>query len=726
MDAKHIAPILLKIGKELKVSVSPFEAEDKFYQHGEYRENDLAHFAEVLAERAARVKINMVISSISEQTLTEQLKRLEFPLLIFKRTEFGFAPVLFTRDEKANFKAWEITHDGAKEIASSASLLIQTAYRVTNQDSLLTGKTDLADEGSKAADLILILTAFPLEGLIPPDGDDIKVLSPIQRFLRLLRPEKKDIIYIYIYAIIIGLINLSLPLGIQAIIGMISGGLVFNSVIILIALVILGILVGGGLQIMQITLVEMLQRRVFAKAAYEFAYRVPRFAQDHLARYYPPELMNRFFDVVNLQKGLPKLLIEVTAAVLQIVFGLLLLSLYHPFFVFFGFFLLGILYIVFRITSPKGMSTALVESKYKYKMAHWLQEMARAIIPFKMAGDSALSMKKTDEYVNNYLKYRKKHFSVLVNQYGFVIAFKTIITGGLLIMGTVLVVDRQITLGQFVASEIVIVTIVAAIEKIIVSMETIYDTLTATEKIGNVTDIPLERRSGFHLTEKRKEGMRIDIDRLSFTYPGAQHQVLHEISFTIQSGQRLCITGPADGGKNTLIRLLLGLYGGYSGSIAYNGLSLRDLKLPYLRSMIGENILNSVVYDCTILNNITMGRADATPERVAQIIHDLNLASTLYSHPDGLQANTLSGEVQFSDSTLYKLTMARALVTQPELVIIDDHIMTLSAADREHFIRYILDKKHHWTVVIISNQPELLASCDSQIKMESGRILTIS
>jgi ABC-type multidrug transport system fused ATPase/permease subunit len=285
-------------------------------------------------------------------------------------------------------------------------------------------------------------------------------------------------------------------------------------------------------------------------------------------------------------------------------------------------------------------------------------------------------------------------------------------------------VDRQITLGQFVATEIVIVTIVSAIEKIIASLETVYDTLTSVEKMGNVTDLALERRTGFHLMNTDAKGIAIQVKNLKFTYPNTIKQVLNGISFQLNPGEKLCISGSADSGKNTIVRLLLGLYNNYEGVIEIDGMSLRDLSLPYFRTRIGENIMNNVAYDGTLMNNITMGQAEATPQKVVEIVHELNMSDILYQHPEGLMANALSGEVQLSESSLYKLTMARSLVGKPSLVIFDDHIMTLSEADRSHLLNYIMNGKNNWSVLIISNDEIIASMCNRRITIDNGIIVS--
>nr|HQU58760.1 ABC transporter transmembrane domain-containing protein [Saprospiraceae bacterium] len=292
-------------------------------------------------------------------------------------------------------------------------------------------------------------------------------LRPLQRFFKLLELDRKDIYYIYVYAIFSGLIALSLPLGVQAVIGLIAGGAMSASLILLIVVVTVATALSGILKVMQLTVTETIQRRIFTRSAFDFAYRIPRLKMDKLTRYYPPELVNRFFDTLTLQKGLPKILMDFSTAVLQIAFGLILISFYHPFFVFFGLILIFILLAIFRFTGPGGLETSLKESKYKYEVAYWLEEIARAMSTFKLSGGSSFSLNKTDGLVYSYLDSRKKHFRILLFQYGNIVAFKTFITAGLLFLGSYLVIDNQINIGQFVAAEIVVILVMNSVEKLI-------------------------------------------------------------------------------------------------------------------------------------------------------------------------------------------------------------------------------------------------------------------
>src|SRR6056297_349572 len=310
-----------------------------------------------------------------------------------------------------------------------------------------------------------------------------QILTAWQRLVGLLTLDKKDIFQIFYYAIFAGLVNLSLPLGIQAIINLIQGARVSTSWIVLVVLVTLGVAFVGALQLMQIRIIENMQQKIFTRSSFEFSYRFPKIKMGELRHYYPPELANRFFDTLTVQKSLSKILIDFPAAFLQIIFGLLLLSFYHPFFIIYGLLLLMLIYIVFKFTAQRGLDTSLEESKYKYRVAHWLQEVARCIISFKLSGNTSHAVDKNDELVVDHLQAREGHFRVLVLQFIQMIGFKVLVTAGLLLIGGLLVLNQQMNIGQFVAAEIIILLVITSVEKMILGLETFYDLLTSLEKL---------------------------------------------------------------------------------------------------------------------------------------------------------------------------------------------------------------------------------------------------
>lgn len=547
--------------------------------------------------------------------------------------------------------------------------------------------------------------------------------KPIKRFFRLLSLERKEIGYIYTYAIFNGLINLTLPLGIQAILNLTLANEISSSWVLLIVVVTLGTVAAGAMTIMQTAITETLQQRVFARASFEFAYRIPRIKLEALSKYYPPELVNRFFDVLNLQKGLPKILIEFSTALLQMVFGLILLSFYHPFFVFFGFGLLFILGLIIRLTGPRGMATSLDESEYKYQVAYWLQEIARTLSTFKLAGQTDIALKKADDLVRNYLDARKKHFRVLIFQYANIVGFKTIVTAGLLILGSILLIQREINLGQFVASEIIIILIINSVEKLVLSADTVYDVLTAMEKLGKVTDMPLERHSGIPFRQvEQQPGMKLSVRDLSFTYPGDTHPSLYHVSFGAEPGEKICIAGFNGSGKALLLNLMSGLYEQYSGVIAYNDIPAGNFDPIDLRAYIGDCLLQKTLFRGTILDNLTMGKPEVSLEKVMWALERLNLKDYVLGLPQGLYTELVPEGPQFPPSVIRKLVLAKCLAHEPHLLIVEDFLYMLDRDDRKQIADFLTCSELN-TVVIASNDSLIAQRCDRVIVLNQGAII---
>ncbi|MBK8654375.1 MAG: ATP-binding cassette domain-containing protein [Haliscomenobacter sp.] len=548
-------------------------------------------------------------------------------------------------------------------------------------------------------------------------------LTPVQRFFRLLALDRKDITYIYIYAIFAGLITLILPLGVQAIIGLIAGGAISASLLALIGMVTLATALSGLLKVMQMSVTETIQQRIFVRSAFDFSYRLPRLRLDTLVGYYPPELVNRFFDTLTIQKGLPKILIDFSTAILQIIFGLLLISFYHPFYVFFSLLLLFTMFLIFRLTGPKGLSTSLKESKYKYQVAHWLEEQARSITTFKLAGDTPFALQRLDSLVASYLKSRREHFRILIGQFGSIVGFEVLVMASLLALGSFLVLENQINIGQFVAADIVIILVLASSEKLIVTMETIYDVLTALDKLGYVTDLPTEDNKGLPFEEcDRGRGMELQLDNVRFAFPDSEKPILNGITLSVKSGEAVCISGYNGAGKTTLLELIAGLFPHFQGSINYNGFPLRSLHLASLRRHIGDFMAEENIFRGSIWENIALYDPSLSLNQVIQTAEKLGLADFVRKLPDGFNTQLLPEGRNIPRSIRQKIMVARAIAPQPRLLVVEDVFSALEPADRRCIADCLTAPDRPWTLVMVSNDPLYASRCDRIVILNEGQV----
>ncbi|UOG76711.1 ATP-binding cassette domain-containing protein [Hymenobacter tibetensis] len=552
----------------------------------------------------------------------------------------------------------------------------------------------------------------------------LSALTPVQRLFRLLGSERRDITYLYVYAALTGLISLSLPLGVQSVIGFVSSGDVSTSLVVLIVFIVVGTLLVGGLQVMQVYLVEFIQQRLFARVSFDFAVRLPRVRTESLDGQYLPELMNRLLDTPTLQKGLSTLLIEFSAAAVQLLFGLLLLSFYHPIFIAFGLLLLALLALMIRVTGPKGLSTSLTESKYKYRVVAWLEDVARTVHTFRHPPRQQLALERTDNLVEGYLKARKSHFSVLLTQYWGFVAFKTLVTAALLIIGCWLLISRQLNIGQFVASEIVIILTISAIEKVLLKLDVVYDALTSLDKIGHVLDLPvIESHTGAQLPlTPASQGLEVEIRHLAYHYPGATRSAVQDVSLALTPGEHLGLAGFDGSGKTTLLRILAGLLQGYTGVVVYDVLALQDIASEALGQYVGDNISHQNLFEGTLLENLTLGQASVTPEDVAWALELVGLRNDVYGRPLGLNTPLGIGS-PFADSARQKLLLARALVRRPRLLLLDHFLPGVEPAERLRILGRVLAPGHGWTVLLASNDARVLAFCPRLVVLRDGRVV---
>lgn len=539
--------------------------------------------------------------------------------------------------------------------------------------------------------------------------------SPLVRFWNLINQYKKRIRLIYYYAIISGMVNLSLPLGIQAIINYLQTGELTTSWVVLVIFVLIGIAISGIIQISQLRIVEDIQQDIFARSAFEFAFRIPKIKQMSLDKVHAPELVNRFFDVLTIQKGLPKILIDFSLAAFQIVFGLILLTFYSSYFILLGATLILIIYLIFKITGPKGLKTSIKESKYKYNLAHWVEEIASNTKSFKIHNKGNLHLEKTDDINIKYLESREKHFKILIKQFILFIGFKVWVAAGLLVLGGYLVFQQQMNIGQFVASEIIIILIINSVEKVLRIIETIYDVLTALDKIGYVTDLEIDRETGSGELNSIK-GLNIEVNNLCFKYPNEDGNLFDNLSFKINAGEKVWLQGNSGKGKSTLLNILARIHNIDKGEVLVNNRPSNFYSHDSYNDHIGFITPNTGLFEGTIEENILMNRT-IDPNDLHNTLEALNLSDYISKLRKGIKTEVDSQGRRMPRSIIQKIILCRELVGNPKLLLLEDPLQFIDAEEKISIIDYIMDSKKDWTVIIIADSQYWATKSNQNLKL---------
>jgi ABC-type bacteriocin/lantibiotic exporter with double-glycine peptidase domain len=539
------------------------------------------------------------------------------------------------------------------------------------------------------------------------------------KLAELIRLERKEISSIYFYAILSGLIQLSLPLGIQAILGFVLGATMVTSVYVLILIIIAGVFLLGYLQINQMKIIEKIQQKIFVRHALAFAETIPRFDFKDIDRYYLPEKINRFFETVNVQKGISKLLLDIPAAVIQIVLGLILLSLYHPLFILFSFMLVLIMFLIFRLTSKKGLETSIAESDYKYKVVAWLEEMGRVIKSLKYSQGTHLNLVKTDEQLMKYLSARTSHFKVLLIQFKSLVFFKLCITALMLILGSYLLFNQKINIGQFVAAEIIIITIINSLEKLIKSLEHIYDVVTGIHKLNAVLDIELEKDGSVEL-----QSNQVDIELRNVTFSYSDEQTVFEgLSLCIKRNSITCISGEENSGKSTLLKLLKGSYRPNSGMIMLNNIPLQHYSMQHLRAQTGVYFSEQDLFEGSLYDNISLGKPDVSIQHIIALTEKLHFDNFISFFPVSFNSPIDPLGRRLPSSIKKKILLLRALSHNPILLILEDPWTGLDENATQGLQSYLMEVSKTRTVIISTNDRDFAGKCMQQIHLKNGEAI---
>jgi multidrug resistance efflux pump len=319
-------------------------------------------------------------------------------------------------------------------------------------------------------------------------------MTSFRKLIELLKPINKHINQIYVLAILQGVFYLMVPLGIQAIVTYTMAGEMSSSLILLSILTILCVAFIGIFQLWQVRISETIQQSLLVYVGVKFSEKLQKMNVNFFKSENIPSKVNYFFDILSLQKGLSKILLDVTFALISIIFGLLILSAYSAAFLIFTFTTIVVFYFLVKIFGNRAMETSLNESKSKYQFVDWLQKVSYEIKHDNKQYDDEFIVNGTENNLQRYVNFKTSHFKVMDIQYRSILVFKVLFTGLLLIIGVIFVQQGLLNIGQFVASEIIVILIINSVEKLVLSLRTVYDVLTAAEKLTQFFELPEEEK----------------------------------------------------------------------------------------------------------------------------------------------------------------------------------------------------------------------------------------
>lgn len=536
---------------------------------------------------------------------------------------------------------------------------------------------------------------------------------PFTRLRQLLHPERRDIATVVAFAMAVAVLSLATPITVEALVNTVAFGVLMWPVIALSGVLMACLGLAASIRAMQVFVVECLQRRLFVRVVADYAHRLPRLRLEGFDRRYGPELANRFFDVLNLQKSLATLLLDGVAIVVTAVVGMVVLAFYHPFLL--GLDLLLILLIAFAVfvLGLGGVRTSLHESHAKYDVAAWLEELLRCLRGFKFASGRRLALQKADQLAGEYVTARRKHFRVVWRQTLFALLLQVVASTVLLGVGGYLVIDRQLTLGQLVAAELIVTLVVASVAKLGKYAETFYDLMSAAEKLGLITSLPLEREGGETL-RRSGAGIAVRVHGVG----DLLHRSLPDLTdWRVAANERVAVSGPPGVGKTTLFEVLCGLREPGQGVVELDGIDLRGLSLDELRQLVAL-VEGPDIFMGTVGENVRVGRAELSPTEVREALQAVGLLHVVHALPRGLDTPLTPEGGPLSASQALRLTIARALAGRPRLLILDGSLDAIDLRECPELLPRLFDRTAPWTLLVATNNQDVVGRCDRTVELD--------
>ncbi|CAN5754220.1 ABC transporter ATP-binding protein [soil metagenome] len=542
--------------------------------------------------------------------------------------------------------------------------------------------------------------------------------SLLARFTSLLRVERRDIALILVYAIGYGLMSLAVPIAVETLVGTVAFGSLMQPVVSLMVLLAAGLAFAAVMRGYQFYVVELLLRRIFARAAFDVAHRMPRVSIERFPHGSPAELVNRFFDAITVEKAAGMLLVDGLSILLEALLGMLLLAFYHPFLAAFDLFLvLGILFVLFVL--GRGGPTAFVEaSKEKFAVAAWLDEIAHHPIAFTSAGWTRYATERASDVVRRYLVKRSKRFRVVLRQIVGTYSLQVFANTALLGIGGYLVIQRQLTIGQLVASNLIVAAVVEGFTKFGKQIEAFYELLAGLDKLGQLTDLPLEREGGGPAPQ-RSGPASVEISGLRYDVEG--QTIVDRLDLVLGAGTRTLVVGREGSGKSVFAELLFGLRTPTSGVIRIDETDTRSLSLEGMRSMV--SLARDVsIFDGTIAENVSGGSALCDPETMRAAIEAVGLSREIEALPEGLATPIRDRYGPLSSGQRRRLALARCIAQRPRVLVVDETLDGLDDHHREHVRSALSAPDAPWTLLVLAKDDRTSVSFTRVLRMDHGHI----
>ncbi len=561
-------------------------------------------------------------------------------------------------------------------------------------------------------DWLLVYAKAPLAHAVSHDHH--AHMPPLRRLIELMRADHTDLWLILGLALGSGLLALASPVAVQALVNTVAMRGMGQPLLVLSTILFFFLTFAGAVHVLQSYLVEIVQRRIFVRLATDLAYRLTRVHSDAYEHQHGPELVNRFFDVLTVQKAGSSLLLEGLGTAVQTLIGLIVLAFYHPFLLAYDVVLLLAIFFIIFVLGRGGVATSIQESLSKYALVAWLEIIAGNMQTFKFNGGPEFAVKRTDTLALDYLAAKRRHYRIMLRQIIGSVTLYAVASTALLAIGGYLVIEGHLTLGQLVAAELIVSAALTSLIKFGKHLEGYYDLMAGADKIGHLLDLPLEREQG--VASPMAGPVSVELHDLSSGF-GAKRPLFSNFNLLVQPGEKVALFGGYGSGKSTLAALLCGLRQPGKGRIEINGVDLGNLRLEALRNRIAL-VGRAEFFQDSLLENVRLGRPELGQDEVEQALDAVGLLDDISGlSEDGLDTDISPSGAPLSAAQGGLLLLARAIAGRPALLILDSTLDEMDDAALRRIVPVLFATDVPWTLLVLTGSPNVAALCGRIVEL---------
>lgn len=544
-----------------------------------------------------------------------------------------------------------------------------------------------------------VFHTHPIEGRvieIQPKGK-----RPTFRYLAglILSGERRFFWLVLVYGIAVSALSLALPLSVQVLVGTLANAALEQQVLVLAGVLLFLLLVAAMLSAAQVYVMELYERRFYSRIVSDAVLRLIYADAQSIERINREELMNRYFDVMTVQKSIPVLLTGGLATLLQMIAGIALTSFYHPLFMVFNLATLLLAWTIYRTFDPGAARSSLTLSNAKYQTAEWLETVARANRFFKSDRTIAFALKRTLEVRGDYIREHRRHFRFAFSQVVSFLILYAVSSAALLGVGGWLVIHGQLTIGQLVAAELVLAAVFYGLSRMGYYLEVYYDLYAALYKLSQLFDIEHEQVREDRITGEVSGN--IAFEHVQLTLRAA---VLH-LDFAVNDGETVLFRSRSGAQIEAICDLLQNFRRPDHGLVKLDGHVVEDFSPHRLRDLV-HVVDNALLPDCSIAAYLEIADPTISRSQMRDLLDVVGLDLSLPELTGGLDQELTPHGDPLSVIGVIKLKIAYALAARPRVMLLTPLFDSLSQESRRSVLTRLREHRET-TVLCFSHRDDL-------------------